>query len=238
MLMELNEASKKAGLRINTAKTKLMTNTEDVINIELEQSALEQVEDCIYLGQRITLNKENQEIEIKRRTKQAWAAFGRLNYILKNVKIPQHLRSKVFDSCILPVLTYGAQTWTMTKRNIDKLIKTQRAMERQMLHVTLKDKKRNTWIRQRTKVTDVRDRSARLKWQFAGHNARQTDTRWNVRVLDWRPWLGKRARGRPLMRWVDDLKRHTGLAWKRIAQNRIRWKELGEAYIQNWIEEG
>lgn len=110
-------------------------------------------------------------------------------------------------------------------------------MEQTMLHtITLIDKKRNTWIRTKSKVTDVRERAARLKWKYAGHNAKQIDNRWNTQILNWRPWLGKRERGRPQMRWDDDIKRH-GLNWKRQAQNRNTWKETGETYIRKWIEE-
>lgn len=75
------------------------------------------MEEYTYIRQGVTLNKGNQEIEIRRQTKLAWAALDRLIYILKNKKIPQQLISKVF------------------------FIKTQRALERQMLNVTFKDKK-------------------------------------------------------------------------------------------------
>ena len=37
----------------------------------------------------------------------------------------------------------------------------------------------------------------------------------------------KRCRGRPKMRWADDLKKHAG----------TRWRRLGKAYIQGWTEE-
>ncbi|CAG9830638.1 unnamed protein product, partial [Diabrotica balteata] len=117
-------------------------------------------------------NKENQTTEIKRRVRLAFAAFYKLTYILKNKRYPQHFKTNVYNQCVLPVLTYGCQTWTFTKANMDKIIKTQRAMERQMLHIRLVDKKRNEWIRERTKVRDVRQ-EVKLKWRFAGHNIRQ-----------------------------------------------------------------
>lgn len=121
---------------------------------------------------------------------------------------------------------------------MNKLTICQRAMERRMLNISLKDKKRNTWIRQRTNVTDIRRQVASLKWRFVGHNARLKDSRWNAALQDWRPWLGKRARGRPQMRWIDDVKRHAGFAWKRMAENRENWRKVGEAYIQKWIDDG
>ena len=102
-----------------------------------------------------------------------------------------------------------------------------------MLHITLKDIKRNTWRRARTRVTYTRERATRLKWQYAG----QVDSRWNAQILNWRPWLGKRERRRPQMRWEDDIKRRAGLTWRRQVQNRDTWKESGETYIRKGIEE-
>ena len=60
---------------------------------------------------------------------------------------------------------------------MDKVTKSQRSMERQMLHVRLTDRKSNEWIRGKTKVRDVRSEVAKLKWKFAGHNVRQKDDR-------------------------------------------------------------
>jgi len=46
--------------------------------------------------------------------------------------------------------------------NIDKVTKSQRSIERQMLHIKLIDIRRNEWIRNKTKVRDVREVVARL----------------------------------------------------------------------------
>ncbi|CAH2209453.1 jg75 [Pararge aegeria aegeria] len=72
---------------------------------------------------------------------------------------------------------------------------TQRAMERAMLGVSLRDQIRNEGIRRRTRVTDIAQRVAKLKWQWAGHIARRTDGRWGSTVLEWQPHAGKRSVG-------------------------------------------
>ena len=128
-----------------------MTNTGENINIKINGQRLEQVEEyiyilLIYIGQRMKLNRENQEAEIVRKIKLSWAAFGKLRGILENKNLAQHQNTRVFDMCLLPAMTYGSQMWTMTKRNMDRLIRTQRAMERRMLHITLRDRKHNIWI--------------------------------------------------------------------------------------------
>jgi hypothetical protein len=50
----------------------------------------------------------------------------------------------------------------------------------------------------------------------------------------WRPRLGKRSVGRPQARWSDDLRRTAGRSWMRVAEDRARWREVGEAYGQQW----
>ncbi|CAH2232993.1 jg19868 [Pararge aegeria aegeria] len=67
---------------------------------------------------------------------------------------------------------------------------TQRAMERAMLGVSLPDQIRNEEIRRRTKVTDIAQRVAMLRWQWAEHIARRTDGRWGSKVLNWQPRTG------------------------------------------------
>ncbi|CAH2246337.1 jg2221 [Pararge aegeria aegeria] len=74
---------------------------------------------------------------------------------------------------------------------IRRLRVTQRAMERAMLGISLRDQIRNEEIRRRTRVTDIAQRVAKLKWQWAGHIAPRTDGRWGLKVLEWRPRTGE-----------------------------------------------
>jgi hypothetical protein len=111
-------------------------------------------------------------------------------------------------------------------------------MERAMLGVSLRDRIRNQVIRQRTKVADIALRISMLKCQWAGHISLRTDNRWGKRVLEWRPRLDKRSVGRPQASWIDDWRRTAGRSWMRIAEDRPRWREIGEAYVQQWTVVG
>jgi hypothetical protein len=75
-------------------------------------------------------------------------------------------------------MTYGAETWTLTARLVHKFKGAQRAMERAMFGVSLRDRIRNQVIWQRTKVIDIAHRISMLKWQWAGHISRKTENRW------------------------------------------------------------
>jgi hypothetical protein len=98
----------------------------------------------------------------------------------------------------------------------------QRAMERAMLGVSLRDRNRNQVIRQRTKVTDIEHRISMLKWQWSGHISHRTYNRWGKRGLEWRPRLGKRSVGRPQAWWSDDLRRTAGGSWMQVAEDQAR----------------
>ncbi|VVC89536.1 unnamed protein product [Leptidea sinapis] len=68
----------------------------------------------------------------------------------------------------------------------------QRAMERAMLGVSLRDRIRNEEIRRRTKVTGIVQMIAKLKWQWAGHIVRRTDGRWGKHGATERRYLTHR----------------------------------------------
>ena len=85
---------------------------------------------------------------------------------------------------------------------IQKLEVAQHGMERCMLGITKRDKKRNVEIRAQTKVSDVIGRVKKLKWSWAGYITRSKDGRWTKEILNWYPRDQKRPRKRPVMRWI------------------------------------
>jgi hypothetical protein len=232
----LNEESKKVGLKIHKDKTKYMTNYETTQQIRMEDKAIEKVTQYKYLGQ--TIQTENQMLnEINIRLRAGWSCFGRHREILQDRNIPISLKRKVFKQCIIPTITYGCQTWTLTKQINQKLRTTQRAMERKMLGIKLQDKVPNTDIRKQTGTIDMVRNVLKLKWKWAGHLARTQDNRWTKRCTEWQPRKGKRSRGRPPTRWRDDITRTGGTTWMRTARDRKSWKALSEGYILQWMDD-
>ncbi len=84
--------------------------------------------------------------EIKRRTGMAWTAFGKHGDIM-NSNLPLSVKRKIYNQCILPVLTCGSETWHLTKEQEQRLRSAQRGMEKKMFGVTWRDRKLATWIR-------------------------------------------------------------------------------------------
>lgn len=103
MLEELQLASKQIELKINLNKTKIMSNED----IRVEVEGIDVVDEYVYLGHTIRLGKQNQISEISQKIRLSWAAFGKLGHILNSQSIPINLKRKVYDTCILPVITDG-----------------------------------------------------------------------------------------------------------------------------------
>ena len=54
----------------------------------------------------------------------------------------------------------------------------------------------------------------------------------------WVPHRGRRGRGRPSMRWVDEIKTLFGPSWVRKAKDKVIWKGLVKAYARNQVAQG
>ena len=169
-----------------------------------------------------------------------WAAYAKHRDIFKS-SLAICLKRQVYNSCVLPAMTYGAETWTLTKQAQDKLAAAQTKMERSMLfgvyvtktNITYKDRRTKIWVRKRTKLIDVIYTVRKMKWSWAGHINRLKDDRWTSRVTAWSPYDRKRRQGRPAKRWRDDLDKYwSDTIWQRTAQDRVIWRRYAEAFAQ------
>ena len=225
MIHSLKSASYAVGLEMNLNKTKVMTNSQQY-PLHLDQKPLEYVDSYIYLGKQISCKKQSNELEVDRRITNAWKKFWSLKEILKGT-IPINLKKKIMDSCVLPSLTYGCQTWKFTLRVKNKIRTCQRSMERSITNVKKIQKIPHEKIRKKTKVIDALKYSQKQKWRWAGHVARLNDGRWTSTLTLWRGPAGSRKRGRPIARWGDDIVKvadKTGLRQLKTERNGKVWR--------------
>ena len=68
-----------------------------------------------------------------------WTAFTKHRDIFKG-NIGTCLKRQVYNSCVLPAMTYGAYTWALTQAR-ETLAAAQTKMERSMLNITYRDRK-------------------------------------------------------------------------------------------------
>ena len=174
---------------------------DEEADVTVSSRTLENVDFYIYLGQRISMNT-CKEMEIKIRISMGWQAFSRHSAILKDKRMPLCLKRQVYNKCVLPVVTYGVQTWNLSKKTLLKLRTMQRAHERIMLDITWKDRKKKPHgsVREQTKLRDILYTISKLKWDWAGHVARQSDNRWMCCLTHWTQQGHTRNRGRPKTR--------------------------------------
>lgn len=233
MINILNEESENVGLKMNENKTKILSNSHTNA-IYLNGKLIEYVNNYIYLGKQLSFEDRKEELEVERRINISWKKFWALKEILKG-EFPLHLKKIVLDSCILPTLTYGCQTWTYNTKIKTKLTACQKAMERSVLKIRRIQKIKSEKIRQTTKVIDALQHALRQKWRWAGHIARCTDKRWTLQATIWNGPEGKRKRGRPRKRWIDEIKAIAGSHWRKKATDREVWKKLEEAFTREGV---
>ena len=77
----------------------------------------------------------------------------------------------------------------------------------------------------------------RLKFNFAEHVIRGRDSKWSRTLTTWVPHVGHRSRGRPAMRWEDEIKTTFGLNWRQKSRDRTTWTGLVDTYAQKWATE-
>ena len=149
-LNNLHSESLKVDLKIYKGKTKYMTNYADSEDILTDQQKIEKVTVFKYLRQTTHLKDTTKE-EIYTRIRAAWSCFGKNKEILQDKQLPISLKKQVMDQCILPTMTYSCQLWSLNKQTTNKLRTAQRAMERKMLDLKLKDKIPCSEIRKKNK---------------------------------------------------------------------------------------
>ncbi|CAG9135822.1 unnamed protein product [Plutella xylostella] len=137
---------------------------------------------------------------------------------LKVMANSQCLKTKVFEQCVLPVMTYGAETWSLTLGLLNRLGVTQRAMKRAMLGVSLRDRIRNEEIRKGTKITDI---AYRVRLMVGGaEESSSGDHVLASALLGPRDMNGRysQVRGKHWMRAASDRTRYSTLASARASQ--------------------
>jgi len=70
-------------------------------------------------------------------------------------------------------------------------------------------------------------KSKRMAW--LGHVMRMEGKRIRKRVLEWKP-TGRRNRGRPRKRWIEDIEEDTHImgirGWRKLCKERSEWKKI------------
>ena len=148
----------------------------------------------------------------------AWGKFRELLPLLTTSSISWHRKGQLYSACVRRVMLHASECWAPTKKDTDKINRTDRTMIRWICKVRLSDRVRVDTLLQRLNLQpiDTLVRAGRLRW--FGHVCRSTD--WINRVttlaVD-----GVVARGRPKKTWQEV-----------VADDRRKWRMEGMDPIQ------
>ena len=107
LLMKVKEDSEKAGLKLNTQKTKIMA-TGPITSWQIDG---ETVTDFIFLGSKITEDGDCSH-EVKRRLLLGSKVMTNLDSIFKSRDITLPTKVHLVKAMVFPVVMYGCESWT------------------------------------------------------------------------------------------------------------------------------
>ena len=104
---------KKAGLKLNTQKTKIMASGP-ITSWQIDGGKVETVTDFIFLGSKITVDSDCSH-EIKRCLLFGRKTMTNLDSILKSRDITLPTKVLLVKAMVFPVVMYGCESWTIKK---------------------------------------------------------------------------------------------------------------------------
>ena len=135
------------------------------------------------------------------------------------------------NECILPVIMYGSETWSLSKTQLQKMVTTQCKMEQIVMELTLHDRKSASWICLKTGVIDVIHQIHTNRHQWAGYVAWLKDNRWTKCVTEWCPQDHKWTRDHPKRHGQDHLEEAIGPNWNHVAKDQCCWTISREGFL-------
>ena len=113
LVMKVKEESKKAGLKLNTQKTKIMA-PGPITSWQIDGETVETVTDFVLLGSKITADIDCYH-EIKRRLLLGRKIMSNLGTILKSRDVTLPTKVRLVKPQVFPVVMYGCESWTIKK---------------------------------------------------------------------------------------------------------------------------
>ena len=144
----------------------------------------------------------------------------RSRYLNKSTKL------RVFRAMVISTLLYGAETWSVTQKDIRKLTTFQMRCLRDILGLTLWDRRRNTDILEECGETTMREQLRMKRLQWFGHIMRMPTHRPQRQIFKSRPQGMRRPPGGTQLRWVDLVHRDlTNMpSWEAAVKDRTKWR--------------
>ena len=184
--------------------------------VQVRPDKLEVVAPFCYLGDMLSA-AGGCELSTITSVKTAWKKFKNLLPVLSSRHLSFKTRGRVYSSCVRSVMLHASETWPLTKPNLQRLQRNDRAMIRQICNVRPQDivttRSSELLVQLGIEDLDLILKERRLRWY--GHVERSNGavkTAFDIQVD------GKHGPGRPKMTWKQLTERDCR-EWKLSAIN-------------------
>jgi len=183
-------------------------NAGRIDKIKTDNSSFERVEEFKYLGTTLTNHSSVQE-EIKKRLMSGKACYHSVQNLLLTSLLSKNIKTTMYRTIILPVILYGFDTWSLTKRE-ERWLRVFENWGLRRIFGPKRDEVKGEWRKLHNEELNVLYsspniirviKSRRIRW--AGHVTRMGERRDVCRVLVGKP-EGKRLLEEPRRRWEDN----------------------------------
>jgi hypothetical protein len=234
LVNRVERRAKEYNMLINAAKTKVLTNTCEILHITVEGGVFEQVDSFTYLGCIVT-NDGDCNTDIKSRLAMGMAVMIKLTQVWKNKGISTATKLRLMKALVWPVATYGCEAWTLKKEDEKRIQAFENKCIRKLLRIPWTKLMTNEQVYRmaRTKnelLSHIKSR----KLRYFGHTMRLPFDNIEASVMTGLI-EGVRSRGRPRIDWLDNVMTWTGLSGYdllRATKDRCRWSALTHPYSQ------
>ena len=202
LLMKVKEKSKKAGLKFNIQKTKIMASGP-ITPWEIDGETGETVSDFIFLGSKITADGDCSH-EIKRCLFLGRKVMSNLDSIFKSRDITLPRKVHLVKAMVFPVVMYRCGSWTVKKAEHRRIDTFELWCWRRLLRVPWTARRSNPSIlKEISPGCSLEGVILKLKLQYFGYLMQRVDSLEKTLMLG---GIGdRRKRGQQRMRWLDDI---------------------------------
>ncbi|CAM4830075.1 unnamed protein product [Rotaria magnacalcarata] len=211
------------------------------IDINIRNQKIETVDSFTYLGCTITRD-QRQDTELEIRLAKAARAFNMLRYSIwhrKSVSIVSRLR--IFRACVLPVLLYGSEVWSLTTTQERRITSLYTRCLRTIIGVNLGDRMSNDKLLEITGQPSIEDilRRNRLRWFGHVNRAVYDDNEASLMKKIMFSYFHDEKRPHSIgirKRWEDkvmlDIDALQIRNWRSLTQDRDRWRKAININVQ------
>ena len=220
LLMEVEEESERAGLKLNIQKTKIIASSS-ITSWQIDGKTMETVTNCIFLGSKITADGDCSH-ETKRCLLLGRKTMTNLDSMLKSRDITLLTKVGLFKTMVFPVVMYGCESWTIKKAERWRIDAFELWCWRRLLRVPCSARRSNQSIlKEISPEYSLEGLMLKLNLQYFGHLMQRTDSLEKTLMLGksegrrrrgWRGWDG----------WMTSLTR-----WTWVWATSRRWWRTG-----------